>query len=378
VPIKSNTDRLYIIDLLRFAAAFAVVLYHFTFHQWALEHSSPAKFLELSDVVSYGCLAVPLFFMISGFVITRSMQGKTALQFAWGRFVRLYPTFWICLLITFIGMHFAGPAIGWDGRSFDPMNWWQDSHQFRTLMANFTMMPRHLHEPFIDSPYWSLQVELRFYALMFILLLFKRGHALIPFATVWLAVSIIDWFHPIPYVHVYCALENAPFFVAGMVFSAIYERGWKWTDLSLLIVSYVVGCYRSVIDLHQDITEKGVEANASVICFVLAACFLLFAAIALRKLTIQTPRAWITALGGITYPLYLLHNNLGMTLFANFPGVNRWLMLTSLLLGFSALAYCIWRFCELPIQRYLKRCFRRTNPHPPHLSAPENAAASHS
>ncbi len=360
MPDKPPSDRLYIIDLLRFAAACGVTIYHFAFHQWALEHSSPAEFPEIAHWAAYECLAVPLFFMISGFVITHSMQGKTAVQFAWGRFIRLYPTFWICAIITFIGMHFAGPVIGWDGRSFNPMNWWQDEHQSRTLLANLTMLPRYLHQPFLDNPYWSLQEEMRFYAMMLVLLACKRGYALIPFASAWLVLSIIDWFHELRYFHSYFALENTPFFVAGMVFSAIYKRGWKWSDLPLLMASYILGCVRSIKDLHQDITDRGWEVNPVIISLVLAAGFLLFAGIALRKLTIRTPRAWITACGGITYPLYLLHNNLGMTLFVNFPGVNRWVMLVGLLLGFSGLAYLIWRYGELPLQRVLQGCFRRS------------------
>ena len=359
MSVKSPSDRLYIIDLLRFAAAFGVVIYHFAFHQWALEHSSPAQYPEIAGWASYGCLAVPLFFIISGFVITRSMQGKTAFQFAWGRFIRLYPTFWICAIFTFAGMHFAGPSIGWDGRVFDPMNWWQDSHQFRTLLANLTMMPRHLHQPFIDNPYWSLQVEIRFYAMMFVLLLIKRGQALIPFATAWLALSLVDWFHPIPKLQAYFALENAPYFVAGMVFSAIYERGWKWSHLPLLAIAYILGCSRSIRELHEDITERGWIVNSTVIALVLAGCFMIFASIALRKLTIKTPHAWITALGGITYPLYLIHNNLGMTLFVHLPTVNRWVMLIGLLVGFSGLAYFIWRYFELPLLRTLQGRFRK-------------------
>jgi peptidoglycan/LPS O-acetylase OafA/YrhL len=50
---------------------------------------------------SLGTLAVGMFFVISGFLITRSVSsGLSVGRFIWHRFVRLFPGYWMCLLVT--------------------------------------------------------------------------------------------------------------------------------------------------------------------------------------------------------------------------------------------------------------------------------------
>ena len=61
--------RFYEIDLLRFVAAFAVVLFHYTFRGAAGEAFTSVAYPELAGITKYGCLGVDLFFIISGFVI---------------------------------------------------------------------------------------------------------------------------------------------------------------------------------------------------------------------------------------------------------------------------------------------------------------------
>ncbi len=73
------------------------------------------------------------------------------------------------------------------------------------------MIPHLLHQPYLDEPYWTLQVGIRFYVLMFLLLLLRKGAWLIPFAVVWLGLSVIDWVQQIPVLHVQLTLDNAPF-----------------------------------------------------------------------------------------------------------------------------------------------------------------------
>lgn len=336
--IPAPTDRLYCLDLLRFLAALAVTLYHLCFHQWALDGSTPVRYPELAAWVSYGCLAVPLFFIISGFVISISMTGKTAGQFARGRFLRLYPMFWICLLLTAITLSVWGTS--------------ERQLSAATLLANATMSPHLLHQPYLDDPYWTLQVELRFYAMMFVLLLFRRGASLLTFAAGWLVLSLVDWFWRIPVLHVQLALDSAPFFAAGIVFSEIFRRGARSVHWLLLGMALGLGHLRSLANLREDIGGKNWPVSEVVILCTLAVFFLIFAGIATRKIVLHRRPAFITALGGITYPLYLLHNSIGVTIFQQCHGaINRWLLLTAVVSGFLLLAYGLWRWVEVPLLR---------------------------
>lgn len=303
-----------------------------------MERSSPVQYPELAAWAVYGGLAVPLFFIISGFVISISMEGKTAGQFAFGRFMRLYPTFWICLLLTALTLYSWGAA--------------EHQYSLRTFLANLTMVPHLFHQPYLDEPYWTLQVEVRFYVLMFLLLLFKKRTWLIPFAVVWLGLSVIDWVRQIPILHVQLALDNAPFFVAGMVYSRIYQAGAKWHSWLILTIALIVGALRVCRYLEMDVAGSGWSASPVVISIALLVMFVIFAGIALRRLSLKRSYGWVAALGGMTYPLYLLHNNIGLAIFNRVNGaVNRWLLLAVMLGGFLVMAYAIWRWIETPIQR---------------------------
>lgn len=75
--------RLIGLDLVRFFAAMSVVLYHYT-----ARHGS-TSFETLSVFTKFGYLGVPLFFMISGYVISLSAANRTASEFLISRFIRL-------------------------------------------------------------------------------------------------------------------------------------------------------------------------------------------------------------------------------------------------------------------------------------------------
>jgi len=214
------------------------------------------------------------------------------------------------------------------------------------------MIPHLLHQPYLDEPYWTLQVEIRFYVLMFLLLLFRKGSWLIPFAVVWLGLSVIDWVQQIPALHVQVTLDNAPFFVAGMVYSMIYRTGAKWHSWLILTIALIVGALRVIRGMEMDVAGSGWSVSPVAISTMLAAVFVIFAGIALRRLSLSRSYQWIAALGGMTYPLYLLHKNIGLAIFNRFDAtMNRWLLLAVIPAWVMVMAYAIWRWIETPILR---------------------------
>src|SRR4051794_27085225 len=94
--------RLQELDLLRFAAAIAVLAYHATgggTQDWAragVAHPYPS----IAPVTHWGYLGVQLFFLISGFVILMSAWNRTPAAFAISRFGRLFPAYWFSLLLA--------------------------------------------------------------------------------------------------------------------------------------------------------------------------------------------------------------------------------------------------------------------------------------
>ncbi len=62
----------------------------------------------IGDRTTIGELAVFGFFGISGFLIARSAEGNSTGRYLWQRVIRIFPAFWVCLLVTAFGIGLVG------------------------------------------------------------------------------------------------------------------------------------------------------------------------------------------------------------------------------------------------------------------------------
>ena len=173
-------DKIGAINLLRFIAALGVLLYHYTF----MFYQRGFTYLDFGvgrSLFQYGYLGVDLFFIISGFVIALSAEGRTAWKFLISRLARLYPLFWISVSITSFFLLFGG-------------NWISSEVTASRYLAGLTMIPGLFNQTVVDGSYWSLEVELKFYAFIFIIIvlgLFKKIESIANIITIGLVVATI-------------------------------------------------------------------------------------------------------------------------------------------------------------------------------------------
>ena len=103
--------------------------------------------------LNLGRAGVVLFFVISGFVIFGSLRnephGSAGRRFVITRFFRLYPAYWVSLVVGLIVLWW------WPGK---PVSW-------SLVLANVTMLPSLFGQPYVVGLYWTLETELVFYAL---------------------------------------------------------------------------------------------------------------------------------------------------------------------------------------------------------------------
>ncbi|MCX7307068.1 MAG: acyltransferase family protein, partial [Afipia sp.] len=97
--VTPDAGRVEALDLLRLAAVFGVMCFHFCFYGPELNGKSFVAFPEWAGFAKYGYLGVQLFFVISGFVIAYSAVGRNASTFAIARFSRIYPAFFFCMTL---------------------------------------------------------------------------------------------------------------------------------------------------------------------------------------------------------------------------------------------------------------------------------------
>jgi peptidoglycan/LPS O-acetylase OafA/YrhL len=150
------------IDILRFFAAILVFWYHLTFASWTFAASFSrdigVDFSELSGLKPYaefGWIGVEIFFVISGFVIAFTAQDSSARRFLDGRILRLVPAAWICASITALFLEAV-------------------SHQTGLLAPFLRSVTFFPIGPYIVGVYWTLAVEIVFYAGVFAILASSR------------------------------------------------------------------------------------------------------------------------------------------------------------------------------------------------------------
>src|ERR1700746_3860251 len=90
-------------DLLRLAAALQVALNHSAQHLQA--HSQGGVLFEVSSFFP----GVPIFFFISGFLISRAFENNPVInEFALNRILRIYPALICCLLVSVLMVWMTG------------------------------------------------------------------------------------------------------------------------------------------------------------------------------------------------------------------------------------------------------------------------------
>lgn len=329
--------RLQALDLIRFFAALAVVFYHY------LATSNPS-FPALAAIAQFGYLGVPLFFMISGFVIAASAEQRSPLQFAILRAARLYPAYWLAVVLTAAALWAWHPS--------------KNPTVFQ-ILTNLTMLNDYLGVANIDGVYWTLQVELKFYACIFLLILFRALHLYHIWLPLWLLVTLlhIATGHPTKMGWVINPGYSC-YFISGICLYLI------WKNKQSLITNITLAS-SSLLCLFQTYHQAaGFMPQADTPHFLIA-CLLvlgfhgLFLLIALNKLLL-TGNPLYGVLGGLTYPLYLLHNQLGklfIGMITPFAGEAAAILFTTLLVLF--LSYLVYRFAEPVGNQWLRQTLNR-------------------
>ena len=321
--------RLELLDYGRLAAALCVVAYHYFFN--GIQNGKIASITAVPEIVAfarYGYLGVQFFFMISGYVIFFSAQNRSASQFAVSRLVRLYPAFWIALLVT------TGFALLWGGQlSVTPMQ----------VLANMTMMGPAFGQPYVDGVYWTLQLELTFYALVLAVLLLGWQRHLATFALVWpfaMLLALLAGRTYLPFAGQYYG-----FFAAGAVLAICKTRRNLPVLASLaaclfLCLEFACGEIRALAQ------QKGILFSPVVIGAIVCAMFGFFAILNSQwGVAVALPGSRLA--GALTYPVYLIHAHVGYILLTRFGNdANRLIAYPATIALVLLLSYAIHVFGE--------------------------------
>ena len=339
--------RLTEIDALRGVAAVAVMAFHYTFKYDELYHFAVKPPIQ----VEYGYLGVNLFFVISGFVIFMTLdRTRVPLDFVVSRASRLFPAYWTAIILTTVVTH-------WLGLPGKEVSW-------AVAFLNFPMIQQLFSIPLVDSVYWTLLVELLFYALAFSLFVTHSLHRVFPVLSALLALRLVYWASA-TFAHVdlpwrisqLLILDAIPFFALGIV---AYRQtrdpsGRRGGNITMAVFAIVVLA----------------ATDSPLIALVGAGCFVAVWLAAAGRLPFLQLRPFVW-LGTISYPLYLLHENIGWAMLRQllFRGwtTSQALALTSVMI--LALATAVCYVVERPAMAAIRRRYKLWRAYPPSPATP--------
>lgn len=215
-------------NLVRFLAATAVLLSH-CYPLTGHDAEEPLRFIGSS----LGTIAVDVFFLVSGFLVTKSLEAREKLlPFYWARVVRIFPGLMSAILVC------AFP-IGLNFTALSTEQYLRDEQLFEFLRKNLVVLfgvRYQLPGLFETNPYqgvvngsiWTLPWELKMYLLLsgiaFVFRARKRaGIAIIAAATMsWYLLQHFSVGPQPPFNTI--ALRLATFFFAGSLFYLVREH----------------------------------------------------------------------------------------------------------------------------------------------------------
>ncbi|WP_435602403.1 acyltransferase family protein [Streptomyces sp. bgisy130] len=348
---RKGPSRLRALDGLRLLAALMVAAYHYGGRDGEIAQAwggSPAhQFPTAAPLFAYGCLGVQIFFVISGFVICLSGWGRTLRAFIASRVSRLYPAYWVAILL--VTAVFALPWVAY--KALSPSD----------VLTNLTMLQQPLGVDRVLGVCWTLWAEMRFYALFALCVVLPgatRGRVVLFCAGWTLAAALAQAAHE-PLLDTVLMPEYAPFFIGGIGLYLLHRYGARdpiaW---AIVLVSWLIGQHYAVARLWHSASAEGFSYRSTAgIVAVVTLGFALVAAVALGKLHWANWR-WLTVAGALTYPFYLVHEHLGWVVVralhhgAGLPSSVTLPLTVGLML---LLAWLLHRFIERPLTPVLKR-----------------------
>jgi peptidoglycan/LPS O-acetylase OafA/YrhL len=377
VPTGGRTVRRISWDILRVVAVFSVILGHVT-HQGALLHPELTGY-PFRVTAQFGAA---ILLVISAFFVCASLRKGNPGRWLWNRVARLVPAYFVAVIVTYVVTRYA--AIEFSGLPFppgisgflfgipqgppaDPSPWYIPTGL--DLFANLTMIQAWGNDLFyyLDGSYWTLPVQLMAFAAA--ALLWPR-----PWRTHRLTVALLWALILVPVLIRFVIFDpdTTPRLVVDMFYGlglhrvhvfAIGIAIWLWSKrrlagwhIALFVLAASAAQDLHVFPFHHPLPEDP-QRWPSTIGF---AIMLVLVCLAARGPDWRFPglariAPAVTWLAGISYGLYLVHQELGYILARALLniGVPGWLRLIVVLTAAVLGGWAITAFVERPVHRWL-------------------------
>ena len=320
-------------NLIRMLAAFGVIV----------SHSYPLTRGPKSYQPEFGDLAVDVFFVISGFLVTRSlMTRQDTWSFARARILRIYPALWVMLCLA---VFVLGPAVS--SVSF--------LHYFATRMTygylakdailfsgiNYSLPGVFTANAFpqaVNGSLWTLYYEVRLYMSL---------------ALVWMILKLL----PDKRLYLFPQFILAAVAISLTIRLVLVAHGETNSEWSRLATYFLFGSAMYVLRdriILSWISFAGLLVALGVAAYFGGKIFVLGRILLLGWLTLHfayLPQGWIrqyNRLGDYSYGLYIYAFPVQQTIDHFYPQITVPAMLASASIATTILAMLSWHWIEKP------------------------------
>ena len=361
-----------LLEPLRGLAAVWVLLFHYEF-----SHSFQTVAPGLHAFCKLGELAVPMFFVISGYCIAAAARNsikkdEPAIRFLTRRLRRIFPPYWASIavvavlpfLIEFIASlksgHYAAPSaekLNYGFLKYDIVDWFQVTTLTRVIADVPGAEKLHFKFTTINAVYWSLAIELQFYFVAAAgVLLRRKFYAFVVAVT---AVSIPCALHANADLWGIC-LPFWPMFAVGICLFWLFENGYALSHsfrqsapmIATLVLSSLAIAGVFAIRAEVPITHFGFALTFGIAAYFAEGLDAQFGRLLESgPLVLRRAGQGLMLLGTMSYSIYLVHGRvqfLAMQFVRQVVATDTILFDVVSLGATLALCYPFYRFCEKP------------------------------
>ena len=311
-------ERLQFLDALR-GVAILLVLVHHAYVRWTGIVPYGGERFNNVPPFAPGAIGVELFFMISGFVIFMSLEKSPGFGvFLYRRWLRLFPAMLFCSLLIFATASF----FPWRPNGIPSV---------RDLISGLIFVDPLWITLLFQSPqgvlegvFWSLFVEVKFYLLVAFVYFFLGRHRAIPALLGAFAISVavkasakgLLPFHISPEVERLISgvtsFEFFGWFAAGALFYRYFHERKPYLFILAVFVSLLAA-----------VAFEGFKLEPKIAALSVAAVFA--ATVYSNFLQRQFANRALLFFGAISYPLYLVHDNMMVSMIVSLHGMASWI-----------------------------------------------------
>jgi len=345
VPIPGKNN----FDLLRLFAAAQVALIHIFAY---------LDIYPLARYVLHFFPGVPIFFFISGFLITAAYEKNMAdnggiKTFAVNRILRLYPALIVC-----VGLSVGAVALTGYFQTVD-----MTATDFFTWLSGLLTVFQFLNPPFmadfgvgtLNTPLWTISIEIQFYLLTPLIVFGISRHRVIVILAlaIFMCLSVLNIYNGKETLLI--KLFNVSFlpwvymFIAGGLF---YK--WRWLQGFALRQSKIVTLALFILASYlSSIFGLGERININPVVFLLLCLLIVQIAFSWRGLADNLLRR-----NDYSYGLYIYHMPV-LSIFVHLGWIEKWYAGLSIILITMVFAIFSWQIIERPALRLKNNSLRR-------------------